>query len=309
MLNDFYQNIKFKEYINRYGIINAIKRGIFIANPLHYIGDYKLKKLLWQRNAARKIRKYLRYKDVDPLNLSFEEVLDNPDPIWMFWDSGIEHAPEIVQECYRSVVKYGGREVILLDKFNVGKYITFPQHIMDKVKKGNIPIAGFTDLLRFSLLEHYGGTWIDATVYLSDVIPEEVLKSNFFAFRNSMCLVDNPVLFPAWFLHAKANNITIRAIRNIAFAYWAKEHHVIEYLLPNLITTEVLKIIPDEMLRMPYMSSDYSEYLIRCLGEEYDKDKMKWICSLTSVHKLSYKLDSQIANSDNIYRHIINNDL
>ena len=59
------------------------------------------------------------------------------------------------------------------------------------------------------------------------------------------------------------------------------------------------------------LEEDKQSYIdeLRKLREEYDKDKMKWICSLTSVHKLSYKLDSQIANSDNIYRHIINNDL
>ena len=70
-------------------------------------------------------------------------------------------------------------------------------------------MAGYTDLMRFALLEHYGGTWIDATVYLSGDIPEIVLNAELFALRNSMCLIENPVLYPAWFLHAKAGNKTI----------------------------------------------------------------------------------------------------
>ena len=39
-----------------------------------------------------------------------------------------------------------------------------------------------------------------------------VLNSDFFAVRNSLLLIDNPVLYPAWFLHAKKGNKTIREI-------------------------------------------------------------------------------------------------
>ncbi len=304
MLNEFYQNIKARGYVQRYGIYNAVKRGVFIADPFHCIGDYEIKKLLWQRYAAKKVRKYLKYKKTDPDNLKFNADIRPKEPIWIFWNSGIENAPNIVRKCYCSVVKHGGREVILLDEKNIGKYVSFPKYIMDKVNAGNIPMAGYTDLMRFALLEHYGGTWIDATVYLSGDIPEIVLNAELFALRNSMCLIENPVLYPAWFLHAKAGNKTIREIRNTAFAYWTKESHIIEYLLPNLIITEIIRNSDCET-KMPYMCTDYSEYLIRCLGEKYNKEKMEWICSLTSIHKLTYKLDDEIGNSDNFYKHIV----
>ena len=49
-------------------------------------------------------------------------------------------------------------------------------------------------------------------------IPDMILNSDFFAVRNSLLLIDNPVLYPAWFLHAKKGNKTIREIRNVAFA-------------------------------------------------------------------------------------------
>ena len=52
---------------------------------------------------------------------------------------------------------------------------------------------------------------------------------------------------------------------------------------------------------MPYMSTDYSEYLIKCLGDEYSKEKLDWIFGLTSIHKLSYKLDATIAKENSFY--------
>ena len=39
------------------------------------------------------------------------------------------------------------------------------------------------------------------------------------------------------------------------------------------------------------MNSDYSEYLIKVISEEYLVEKAEWIKNLTSIHKLTYKLD------------------
>lgn len=304
MLNKYYQNIGIKGFIGRYGFWNALKRGIFIANPFHIIKDYEIKKVLWQKKALQKIKKYLAYQDEVPEGLVFNSDLGNEEPIWVFWNSGFENAPDIVKACLKNLKKYGNRRVIELDENNVSQYVIFPEYINKKVSSGNIPMAGYTDLLRFALLEHYGGTWIDSTVYLSAQIENIILESDFFALQNSMGLVDNPVLYPAWFLHSKKGNEIIKNIRNVAFAYWEKENHIIEYLLPNLIITEVIKNkkVEDSIF---YMNTDYSEYLIRCLGDIYNKEKMDWIKNLTNIHKLSYKLDKDIDKFDSFYKHIV----
>lgn len=166
-------------------------------------------------------------------------------------------------------------------------------------------MAGYADLMRFALLEHYGGTWIDSTVYLTDPIPDMILNSDFFAVRNSLLLIDNPVLYPAWFLHAKKGNKTIREIRNVAFAYWLKNEHVIEYLPPNLIITLVVKSNPEVEKAIPYMNSDYSEYLIKVLADDYSEEKWNWIKKLTGIHKLTYKLDADIKHGHNFYDYLI----
>ena len=74
---------------------------------------------------------------------------------------------------------------------------------------------------------------------------------------------------------AKKGNKTIREIRNVAFAYWLKNEHVIEYLLPNLIITLVVKSNPEFEQEIPYMNSDYSEYLVKVLADDYSEEKME----------------------------------
>ena len=304
MLNDYYQNVGIKGFFKRYGVVNALRRGSFMANRLHLVQDYEMRKVLWQRKALNKIRKYMKYQNSDPQGLEFpDKEFDNP--VWVYWDQGMDNAPDIIKRCYRSLREYSGRQVIALSKENIDKYIRFPSYITEKFENGDIPIAGYTDLMRFALLEHYGGTWADATLFFTEQIPEEIMSCPFFAFQNSMGLLDNPVLYPAWFLHTERHNEAIRGIRNVAYSYWMHEHHVIEYLLPNLIMTEYLHTHPEVEKAIPYLNSDYSEYLVRKLGDDYTPEEFEWIKKLTGIHKLTYKLDDSINREGSIYHHIM----
>ncbi len=102
MLNDYYQNIGMKGFIQRYGIVNAVKRGAFMFIKLHLVKDYEVRKVLWQERASTKIKPYLKYKDTDVQGLGFPKN-DVENPIWIYWNKGIEQAPIIVQKCYESV--------------------------------------------------------------------------------------------------------------------------------------------------------------------------------------------------------------
>lgn len=104
------------------------------------------------------------------------------EPIWLFWNTGLEQAPEIVKTCYQSIKKYAGRQVVLLTEKNVQNYINMPDYLNEKLKSGVLPLAIYTDLMRVALLEHYGGTWMDATILLTDEIPQEILNSDFLCF-------------------------------------------------------------------------------------------------------------------------------
>lgn len=169
-----------------------------------------------------------------------------------------------------------------------------PDYLNEKLKSGVLPLAIYADLMRVALLEHYGGTWMDATILLTDEIPQEILNSDFFVFHNSLGEIDNPVLYPVWFIHAKQHNRTIFEIRNVLFAYWKRKNHVPEYLFSNIVITQIMRSSPEVEKKMPYLNSDYSEYLVRVLGDKFTEEKFNWIKRLTGIHKLTYKLEPSI---------------
>ena len=304
MLNDYYQNVGIKGFFKRYGVVNALRRGSFMANRLHLVQDYEMRKVLWQRAASKKAQEFLKFKNENPEGLVFTDA-EVTDPVWLYWDQGLVQAPDLVKKCYAAARKFHGDNVILLTAENLGQYLHMPRYLIDKVENGEIPLAIYTDLMRIALLEHYGGTWMDATVYLTDQIPQTIHDSDFFVFHNSLGLLQNPALYPVWFIHAKKHNTLIRQIRNVAFAYWKREKHLREYLFSNLIFTAVIHDNPNEEAKIPYMGSDYSEYLVRKLGDDYNPKEFEWIKKLTGIHKLTYKLDDSINREGSIYHHIM----
>lgn len=66
-----------------------------------------------------------------------------------------------------------------------------------------------------------------------------------------------------------------------------------------------MKLLPDVEKKMPYWNSDYSEYLVKVLGDKYTKEKLDWINNLTGIHKLTYKLEPSIDKEETVYHHIV----
>ena len=104
-------------------------RNKFLRNQLHIVKDYELRKLLWQSGSGTAVcKKYLKFRDTAPEKLTFPETQVD-EPIWLFWNTGLEQAPEIVRTCYQSVKKYAGRQVVLLTENNVKNYINMPDYL------------------------------------------------------------------------------------------------------------------------------------------------------------------------------------
>lgn len=296
-----FKNIGIEGYFKRYGLKYAISRGIFMSWPFHYNRDYENNKILYYKKVKKTFEKrYLKFTSQSPdgLEYPFGEKLDNP--IWVYWAQGIENAPEIVRQCINSINKYAKSEVIVLTNENLNDYIVMPESIVSKYKKGNISNAAYSDLVRLALLEHYGGTWVDATVYLSAGIDEYVLNSDFFAYRDTFGMIENPALYASWFIHAKPECKIIKAARNMAFAYWENENHAVEYLWVYIFLTIAVEI-DDTGVDIPYASSEYSHRLFEELDKKYNTEKWQYLTGLTQVHKLSYKVTEETKNTNNSF--------
>ena len=94
------------------------------------------------------------------------------EKVFVFWLQGESKMPPTVHACFESVKKQcGAKRVILIDNNNLGEWVTLPSSVLSKQKTGDISLAHFSDIVRFCLLEQYGGWWLDATVFLSNHLP------------------------------------------------------------------------------------------------------------------------------------------
>lgn len=122
-----------------------------------------------QTNYQNLILKYTQKEEIPPAS--------NQAPIWVCWWQGENAMPPIVQSCFQSLCSHAGNHLVhLITQENISKYVTIPDYILRKVQEGKISFTHFSDILRMCLLYEHGGLWIDATVYVSQPIPEKVLN-------------------------------------------------------------------------------------------------------------------------------------
>ena len=97
--------------------------------------------------------------------------------IWVFWWQGKNKMPSLVKKCYRSIISNRGkRKVILITQNNIKEYTTIPDYIYKKVNERKISLTHLSDILRFNLLNNFGGLWIDATIFVNDSL--DVFNTN-----------------------------------------------------------------------------------------------------------------------------------
>ena len=167
-------------------------------------------------------------------------------------------------------------------------------------------VAAESYLLRFSLLEHYEGTWIDATVFLTGDLPCYITESEIFAYQDTFGKIDNPACISNWLLHCKPGNKVMRCTRNMAFQYWREENYVMEYLFTYMLLRIALENDKPSQEKMPYANSDYCHLMLNNLDLPFDESKYKHITELCNVHKLTYKLYKDVTeNKNNFYSRIV----
>lgn len=232
--------------------------------------------------------------------------------IWFCWLQGLECAPPIVKACYNSLVKnVTGKEIIVIDDINRKDYIQLPEYIERRKKKGQIPPALFADLIRLELLIKYGGSWIDATVYLSDSnYPKEYLDSEFFMFQYRRPGTERYLGISNWFITSNANNAILKTLRDMLYAYWRDFNCVLEYFIFHRFMDMIASQRQDVFMKMPFGYSPYCHILFRHWHEPFDEDKWGELISQVYFHKLAHQKDERLKEGDkNYYDYILKKEL
>lgn len=105
-----------------------------------------------------------------------------PKIIWAYWDGPPSPSGEACQNSWRNYAN--GYEIILLNKKSLHEYIPY----FPAIPSGT-PVQLISDLIRLTLLEKYGGIWMDYSIILNKpieeiLIPLENNHGDIFAFYN-----------------------------------------------------------------------------------------------------------------------------
>ena len=222
-----------------------------------------------------------------------EETILEDSPIFMMWYQGIQKAPKVVKMCFQSVfVNREKHPLILLDKYNLGKYLELPNYIFQKLKKRRISYAAFSDIVRIGLLTRHGGYWIDATYYIS--IPLKKVNTSFVSIKPKYCFLRShpfiKCLFSINYLGAGKNSF----IANFSFAcllfYWRKYNRLINYFILDYI-------INLAYTKVPKFKKIINEYPKKTCGIFALHKRKNWIFNESYIHCPYNKLKK----SGNIY--------
>ena len=270
---------------------------------------------------ARFAKKYLRkYADiaimkvVSPLS-NRKDINTEPDTdsdyIWQYWQQGVGNAPLLIQRCLESTEKYhSDKKIIVLDKEKIQDYVELPSKYYDLLNQGKMKPAFFSDILRTYLLTQYGGTWVDATIFFTGRIPDNILQSEFFVFQKNAIEDMQENCMSNYFIHSKPNNLVMEAIKCALNEYWNENDFVINYFMYEHIATLLsenkdIKKIFDEM---PYYEVG-AQPLRKILYEDFSEETFEKIKSQTNIHKLSYKIIRNDASENSYYTKIINGEI
>lgn len=302
---------KIKEHVSSFNdvrrcsnIVVAFKTEILsvfirdLQKKQHFIQGTKLKYLKQQ------------YGDLVEKYSSKKKMLDRQPIIWIMWWQGYSNMPPIVKACFESVKKHISEnvKVILLTKDNYADYVDIPDYIIDKVEKKIISLTHLSDIIRMACIADNGGIWLDATIYVTKNIPDELLTNDFFSLSTkedchyvSMC---------KWCGFAiGGRSIVFDFMKDLFYTHWHKYNSFIDYYFI------------DYGLRLYYDSSDVFRkevdsfsfvisnlYVLQNnLNNVFDKNIMNHIIDSAMFSKLTWKgnLLTSVKNKQTFYGFLV----
>ena len=280
---------------------------------------HAIRQILYESTALQYYTRYAYVLDQDNLRNTQETnehgTLGANTRIWQLWYQGIKHAPDIVNACIASVEKHlPDCERIILDEHNIDQYIDLPGYIYDKKKQGYISNVNFSDLLRACLLAENGGTWMDATVYLTSPPPRLFFQLPLFFFSRtpSSLLGYGHILGSSWYLKAEKSNALIVAARDLLLEYWKYENHCRHHYYFHLmlaLAVERSATCRQCWENMPFYSNVPPHVLQLELFRTFDPARFEDIKLMSSIHKLTFygNAEFDIEKEGTFYKLLVEN--
>ena len=314
---NYYQDISKKRAYFPNNVLNWQLLGKFLGQIPYVIGENNARKICEKRhNATREFLEKEFYEFI--INYEFNTCNQkNSKIIWTLWMQGYENAPELVKSTIDSIRKFAelnNFQFILLEENTIEKYIVFPKLIKEKMDLGVIDYTKISDILRVSLLAKYGGTWVDATIYMKEEFDSSLLLQNYYTIKTGGIEDYSPNIsnnrWKGFFL--SGNSSLFSFTRDFFFEYYSRYDIAVDYLLIDYIFDIAYKY--DEKIKNQMLELEKSNpnlfWLESHLGDEFDQKVWDNITETTKVFKTTYKLSEEIkSNKNNFYSKLIDRKL
>ena len=291
------------------GLIPPGKSEVYIATIQEYV-DNALKDVvdLYNSNPPE--------HNTQPKNTSVDV---EKMPVWCCWWQGEEQMPELVKMCntrLKQMLPEDKTQLHIITIDNYKDYVDVSAHIVEKFEKGIITMTTMSDVLRFALLERYGGYWLDATVFFTEDIPEEYFTRNFYCQRmtNNEKSVRREACKCNWCgfsMKGEKGNIVFRYMVD-AFSEWYKKYDsIIDYVLIDYMLMTGFRHIPaiTEIINSVENNNEDIFEMYGHLNEPYSDELLATFTKRNVMHKLTYKMDLKKTTDDGqltLYGYLLN---
>lgn len=227
--------------------------------------------------------------------------------LFVYWNSGFETAPPVVRRCLESVKLHipQGWQLHIISDTNLAEYIKMPDFVETMTRSEKMCRAHYSDILRFSLLYHYGGLWLDATCLLTQDIPNIILDSPLFLFNNKELWQTTPFLFENWVMRSEPQNYVIGRLLENSLCYFQQSknpqtiYFVNYYLLSAMYWNDnKAKDFLDEMLWW-YAKDSFLMQIGYGINRVVTDRQWQYIVEKCFVQKLIYRYPQEWNDSEN----------
>lgn len=218
--------------------------------------------------------------------------------VWSMWWQGEKEAAPLFKMCIASARKHTGHPVVVLSENNYTDYFSIPEYMLQKHKEGKIALQHICDFMVVSILASQGGFFTGATVYISQNVPENLLKAPFFTCRaaTSAQTLMSRSRWVGYLLAGNKDFPLFSFARDFLMEYWKKNDRVVDYLLLDYIfelAYETIPCVKNAIDALPDNNLRRNE-LIERLGEPYCADGFaEFINGETIFYKLSWKFGNK----------------
>lgn len=231
--------------------------------------------------------------------------------IWVFWGQGEDSMPELIRACYEQLVALNGDAVTLVTNQNVHEFLDIPAVIYEKVERGAISWAHFSDIIRTSLLARYGGLWLDATVWTTRQFPfEEFGEMPFYSANGKVAVSSRAVRFwtsfqwnwSGWCLYASnKNEVLFSFVSEMLINLAQREKYLLDYVLVDYCIYYACRKLPgvgDAMSECNKTEFRYRNRLAELMNRPYNEQEYEQLTATDYVFKLSFRAGWQPATAD-----------